>query len=192
MFIYGHWRTALIQEQGHPNQVLSLESHPICTSLHIHSPFSVLSPNPPHPVLPQGLRNPLVLSPAPRGSGQRVAGELCPLPGPSWAVLGLCSVPRLQLGQLQAPITSRVWLQVIAPAASGSPCLVLQTGNKSPRRSSSEVSIQGPPKRKQGPDPNVCPGQPLLKAPVVFFSNCSELSGQKMPLLIASAGCRCS
>lgn len=47
MFIYGHCRTALIREKGHPNQVLSLESHPICTSLNIHSPFSVLSPNPP-------------------------------------------------------------------------------------------------------------------------------------------------
>lgn len=45
----------LIQQQGHPNQVLSVETHPICRPpalLHIHSPFSTLSPNPSCPALP--------------------------------------------------------------------------------------------------------------------------------------------
>lgn len=106
------------------------------------------------------------------------------------AVLGsVLSAHRLQLGQLQAPSTSRVWLQVIAPAAAGSPCLVLQTGNKSPRRGSYKVSIQGPPERKQAQTPMFALVSPLLKAPVVFFCKYSELSGQKMALLIASAGC---
>lgn len=48
----------LIQEQGHPNQVVSVETRPVCTppaSLHIHSPFSALSPKLSWPGLPRGL-----------------------------------------------------------------------------------------------------------------------------------------
>lgn len=46
----------LIQEQGHPNQVLSVETRPICTppaSVHIHSPVpKPLLPRPPVGTLP--------------------------------------------------------------------------------------------------------------------------------------------
>lgn len=166
MFIYGHQRTALIQEQGHPNQVLSLESHPICTSLHIHSPSPVLSPK---PSAPTGTQRPSGALPRVASCWQHPVPAAGPSPlGSAGAVL---RAHRLQLGQLQAvvPHSSRVWLQVIAPAASGSPCLALQTGNKSPGRSSYKVSVHGPPKRKQPQTPNVCPGQSLVKAPWVFF-----------------------
>lgn len=127
------------------------------------------------------------------GGGILLAGALCLLPGPSppgqcWGAV--LSAHKLQQRHLQAvvPITSRVWLQVITPAASGSPCLVLQTGHKSPGRSSYKVSIHGPPKRKQAQTPNVCPGQPPREGTRGFFSRSSELSGQSTPLLIASAG----
>lgn len=172
MFIYGHWRTALIQEQGHPNQVLSLETHPICTSLHIHShSLSVSRPQSP-PALGSLRDSETHWCWSPVQLGLWTEGDIppgrSPVPParsqPSHAVLGgLCSVPTgCSQGSSRPwfPITSRIWLQVIAWAASGSPCLVLQMGNKSPRRSSYKVSIHGPPKRKQAQTPNICPGQP--------------------------------
>lgn len=178
MFIYGHCRTALIREKGHPNQVLSLESHPICTSLNIHSPFSVLSPNPPALGPHRDSETLWCWSPVQLGLWGEDGNSSwrSPVPAAS-SPLGTAGGSVPTLGQLQAlvPIPSRVWLQVIAPAAPGSPGLVLQTGNKSPRRSSHKVSIQAPPRGSRSRPQILVLVSPHTKAPLVFCSGCSEL-----------------
>lgn len=199
MFIYVHWRTTPYPgARTSPSGVkhgdspyLHASSLPICTppaSIHIHSLFSVLSPKPSCAGLLWGLSqyhwcwSPVQLglrwrvnlppppppsrSPAPTASSQ-------PSPG---SAEGVCA-PRPWAAARAAPdcnsqFTGRIWPQVIAPAASGSPRLALLPGNKSPKRSSYKVSIQliMDLQEKAAPDPKYLLWSAPLRRHQWFFS----------------------
>lgn len=200
MFIYGHWRTALIQEQGHPNQVLSLETHPICTSLHIHShSLSVSRPQSP-PALGSLRDSETHWCWSPVQLGLWTEGDIppgrSPVPParsqPSRAVLGVCAqcpqaAARAAPGRgsaLPAGSGSRLSLGLLLAAH-----VWFYRWAINPQGEAATTSPSTDPPRESRPRPQIFAlVSPLVKAPAVFFSRYSEHSAQRMPLLIASAG----
>lgn len=188
----------LIQEQGHPHQVLSMETRPICTppaSLsarlqprYIFTAFSQSCPqNPPAQascgdspsttgagaLFSSGSGGGLTSPPPPPSRSPAPTASSQPSPG---SAEGVCA-PRPWAAARAAPdcnsqFTGRIWPQVIAPAASGSPRLALLPGNKSPKRSSYKVSIQliMDLQEKAAPDPKYLLWSAPLRRHQWFFS----------------------
>lgn len=140
----------LIREQGHPNQVLSVETRPTC-SLQPPYIFTALSQS--CPQTPPAQASPGD-SPSTAGagalcsagSGRRVKAHPGRSPAPTASSLpspGSAGGGRAQwlwAATMAAP--ARSWPQLTAPAASSSPCPALPPGSKCPERSSYEAWIQ--------------------------------------------------
>lgn len=140
----------LIQQQGHPNQVLSVETHPIC-SLQPRYIFTALTQSCPQTPPAQASHgdSPSTTgagAPCSAGSGWRIKAHPGRSPAPTASSLpspGTARGVRAQwLWAATTAAPARIWPQVIAPAASGSPCPALPPGNKCPERRSYKAWIQ--------------------------------------------------